>query len=115
MYLRSAIDSAVDLAVDSAIDSARPKEKKGLICAHLTKIQLNGWRAERVMLDYGYGLGASKEAITEYRVLGPTIIERTNDHYWNPFILTITTASRLCQNKSIITRVALVLCPIRIL
>nr|GEV57336.1 hypothetical protein [Tanacetum cinerariifolium] len=42
--------------------------------AHEGQIQLNGWRAKRIMLDYGYGLGAFREAITEYRVLGPTII-----------------------------------------
>ncbi|KAD7117167.1 hypothetical protein E3N88_04435 [Mikania micrantha] len=50
-----------------------PKEKEGLICAPLTKVVLNGGKAERVMLAYGCGLEASQEAVTEYRVLGPTI------------------------------------------
>ncbi|KAJ9563330.1 hypothetical protein OSB04_008490 [Centaurea solstitialis] len=50
-----------------------PKEKEGLICAPLTKVSLNGGKAERVMLAYGSGLEASQEAVTEYRVLGPTI------------------------------------------
>lgn len=50
-----------------------PKEKEGLICAPLTKVLLNGGKAERVMLAYGSGLEASQEAVTEYRVLGPTI------------------------------------------
>lgn len=50
-----------------------PKEKEGLICAPLTKVVLNGGKAERVMLGYGSGLEASQEAVTEYRVLGPTI------------------------------------------
>ncbi|KAF5756765.1 putative 23S rRNA pseudouridine(955/2504/2580) synthase [Helianthus annuus] len=50
-----------------------PKENEGLIRAPLTKVVLNGGKAERVMLAYGYGLEASQEAVTEYRVLGPTI------------------------------------------
>nr|XP_043610963.1 RNA pseudouridine synthase 3, mitochondrial-like isoform X2 [Erigeron canadensis] len=50
-----------------------PKEKEGLIRAPLTKVMLNGGKAERVMLAYGAGLEASQEAVTEYRVLGPTI------------------------------------------
>ncbi|XP_076907553.1 RNA pseudouridine synthase 3, mitochondrial-like [Bidens hawaiensis] len=50
-----------------------PKEKEGLICAPLTKVMLSGGKAERVMLAYGCGLEASQEAVTEYRVLGPTI------------------------------------------
>ncbi|KAL4554544.1 hypothetical protein LXL04_039376 [Taraxacum kok-saghyz] len=48
-----------------------PKEKQGLISAPLTKVVLNGGKAERVML--GYGSGGVEEAVTEYRVLGPTI------------------------------------------
>ncbi|KAI3719256.1 hypothetical protein L6452_20151 [Arctium lappa] len=50
-----------------------PKEKEGLIYAPLTKVLLNGGKAERVMLAYGSGLEALQEAVTEYRVLGPTI------------------------------------------
>ena len=37
------------------------------------KVMLNGRTTERIMLAYGYGLEASQEAVTEYRVLGPTI------------------------------------------
>ncbi|KAL4556910.1 hypothetical protein LXL04_035076 [Taraxacum kok-saghyz] len=47
-----------------------PKEKQGLISAPLTKVVLNGGKAERVMLGYGSGV---EDAVTEYRVLGPTI------------------------------------------
>ncbi|XP_071707196.1 RNA pseudouridine synthase 3, mitochondrial-like [Rutidosis leptorrhynchoides] len=50
-----------------------PKQKEGLICAPLTKVLLNNGKVERVMLGYGCGLEASQEAVTEYRVLGPTI------------------------------------------
>ncbi|KAI3751705.1 hypothetical protein L2E82_22796 [Cichorium intybus] len=50
-----------------------PKEKQGVICAPLTKVVLNGGKAERVMLSFGCGLETSQEALTEYRVMGPTI------------------------------------------
>ncbi|KAH9621754.1 hypothetical protein KSS87_008589 [Heliosperma pusillum] len=61
-----------------------PKEKEGYICAPLTKfwsniekalmqVLLDDGKTERVMLAHSYGLDASQEAITEYRVLGPMI------------------------------------------
>ncbi|GKD60835.1 RNA pseudouridine synthase 3, mitochondrial isoform X2, partial [Tanacetum coccineum] len=50
-----------------------PKEKEGLIFAPLGKVLLNGGKDERVMLAYGYGLEASRERVTKYRVHGPTI------------------------------------------
>ncbi|PWA49733.1 hypothetical protein CTI12_AA477740 [Artemisia annua] len=49
------------------------KEKEGLICAPHTKGMLNGGTTEMIMLVYGYGLEASQEAVTEYRVFGPII------------------------------------------
>ncbi|GJU13269.1 root hair defective 3-like protein [Tanacetum coccineum] len=52
-----------------------PKEKESLIVATLTKVYvlLNGGKDERVMLAYAYGLEASRDPVTEYRVLGPII------------------------------------------
>ncbi|CAH1443812.1 unnamed protein product [Lactuca virosa] len=50
-----------------------PKQQHGIIHAPLTKVVLNGGKAERVMLGYGCNLETSQEAVTEYRVLGPTI------------------------------------------
>ncbi|KAK6130709.1 hypothetical protein DH2020_035563 [Rehmannia glutinosa] len=50
-----------------------PKQKEGLICAPLTKVLLDDGETERVILANNSGLEASQEAITEYRVLGPTI------------------------------------------
>ncbi|KAK4387738.1 RNA pseudouridine synthase 3, mitochondrial [Sesamum angolense] len=50
-----------------------PKQKEGLICAPLTKVLLNDGKTERVILAHNSGLEAAQEAITEYRVLGPTI------------------------------------------
>ncbi|MFS7936015.1 putative pseudouridine synthase, RsuA/RluA, pseudouridine synthase, catalytic domain superfamily [Helianthus anomalus] len=50
-----------------------PKENEGLIRAPLTKVVLNGGKSQRVMFAYGCGLEAFQEAVTEYRVLGPTI------------------------------------------
>ncbi|PWA72524.1 RNA pseudouridine synthase 3, mitochondrial [Artemisia annua] len=47
------------------------KEKEGLICSPHTKGVLNGGTTERIML--AYGLEASQEVVTEYRVFGPTI------------------------------------------
>ncbi|KAJ7960599.1 RNA pseudouridine synthase [Quillaja saponaria] len=50
-----------------------PKEREGLISAPLSKVLLNDGKTERVMLANQSGLEASQEALTEYRVLGPTI------------------------------------------
>ncbi|KAL0392336.1 UNVERIFIED_CONTAM: RNA pseudouridine synthase 3, mitochondrial [Sesamum radiatum] len=50
-----------------------PKQKEGLICTPLTKVLLNDGKTERVILAHNSGLEAAQEAITEYRVLGPTI------------------------------------------
>ncbi|GER40279.1 pseudouridine synthase family protein [Striga asiatica] len=50
-----------------------PKQKEGIICAPLTKVLLDDGETERVILSHNSGLEASQEAITEYRVLGPTI------------------------------------------
>ncbi|MQL86085.1 hypothetical protein Taro_018612 [Colocasia esculenta] len=68
-----------------------PKEKEGLICAPLSKmigaelspafdvifvfmmVILNDGKTERVVLAHPSGIDGSQEAITEYRVLGPTI------------------------------------------
>ncbi|KAI7752644.1 hypothetical protein M8C21_017731 [Ambrosia artemisiifolia] len=53
-----------------------PKEKEGLICAPLTKVMLNGGKAERVMLAYGCGLEASQDAIRVHcaEALGTPIV-----------------------------------------
>ncbi|XP_077238564.1 pseudouridine synthase family protein [Tasmannia lanceolata] len=50
-----------------------PKEKQGVICAPLTKVLLNDGKTERVILSDPSGIDGSQEAVTEYRVLGPTI------------------------------------------
>ncbi|XP_043705495.1 RNA pseudouridine synthase 3, mitochondrial [Telopea speciosissima] len=50
-----------------------PKEKEGVIHAPLSKVLLNDGKTERVILAHLSGVEASQEAITEYRVLGPTI------------------------------------------
>ncbi|GAB4849930.1 hypothetical protein Ancab_029230 [Ancistrocladus abbreviatus] len=50
-----------------------PKEREGVISAPLMKVLLNDGKTERVILAHEYGLEASQEAITEYRVLGPMI------------------------------------------
>ncbi|XP_021829407.1 RNA pseudouridine synthase 3, mitochondrial isoform X1 [Prunus avium] len=50
-----------------------PKEKEGLICAPLSKVLLDNGKTERVILAHQSGLEASQKAITQYRVLGPTI------------------------------------------
>ncbi|XP_044487103.1 RNA pseudouridine synthase 3, mitochondrial isoform X2 [Mangifera indica] len=50
-----------------------PKEKQGLIHAPLSKVLLDDGKTERIILAQHTGLEASQEAITEYRVLGPTI------------------------------------------
>ncbi|KAM5572145.1 hypothetical protein ABKV19_012284 [Rosa sericea] len=50
-----------------------PKEKEGLICAPLMKVLLDDGKTERVILAHQSGLEASQPALTQYRVLGPTI------------------------------------------
>ncbi|XP_020541305.1 RNA pseudouridine synthase 3, mitochondrial isoform X2 [Jatropha curcas] len=50
-----------------------PKEKEGLIRAPLSKVLLNDGKTERIVLAQNSGFEASQEALTEYRVLGPTI------------------------------------------
>ncbi|KAI6689744.1 hypothetical protein NL676_026572 [Syzygium grande] len=50
-----------------------PKEKEGLICAPLSKVLLDDGKTERVILARNSGLEAFQEAVTEYRVLGPTV------------------------------------------
>lgn len=50
-----------------------PKEKEGLISAPLSKVLLNDGKTERVILAHPSGLEPSQKAVTEYRVLGPTI------------------------------------------
>ncbi|GKD94733.1 hypothetical protein Tco_1374570 [Tanacetum coccineum] len=37
------------------------------------KVLLNGGKGDKVMLAYAYGLEASQEPVTKYRVLGPII------------------------------------------
>ncbi|CAL9095322.1 unnamed protein product [Musa textilis] len=50
-----------------------PKEREGIISAPLTKVLLNNGKAERVILAHPSGIDGSQDAITEYRVMGPTI------------------------------------------
>ncbi|KAK6911191.1 Pseudouridine synthase, RsuA/RluA-like [Dillenia turbinata] len=50
-----------------------PKEKEGLISAPLTKVLLDDGKTERIILASCSGLETFQEALTEYRVLGPTI------------------------------------------
>ncbi|KAL3736980.1 hypothetical protein ACJRO7_025845 [Eucalyptus globulus] len=50
-----------------------PKEKEGLICAPLSKVLLDDGKTERVILARNSGLEPFQDAVTEYRVLGPTI------------------------------------------
>ncbi|XP_031500918.1 RNA pseudouridine synthase 3, mitochondrial isoform X2 [Nymphaea colorata] len=50
-----------------------PKEKEGVISAPLAKVILKDGKTERVILAHSSGIDASQEAITEYRVLGPTV------------------------------------------
>ncbi|GJY48778.1 hypothetical protein Tco_0438734 [Tanacetum coccineum] len=49
----------------------RPKESIIIFTGY--SVLLNGRKDDRVMLAYAYGLKASQEPVTEYRVLGPTI------------------------------------------
>ncbi|XP_065040305.1 RNA pseudouridine synthase 3, mitochondrial-like [Musa acuminata AAA Group] len=50
-----------------------PKEREGIISAPLTKVLLNNGKAERIILAHPSGIDGSQDAITEYRVMGPTI------------------------------------------
>ncbi|WCJ25167.1 hypothetical protein M5689_007073 [Euphorbia peplus] len=50
-----------------------PKEKEGIIRAPLSKVLLNDGKTERVVLAQHSGLEPSQDALTEYRVMGPTI------------------------------------------
>ncbi|XP_022997125.1 RNA pseudouridine synthase 3, mitochondrial [Cucurbita maxima] len=50
-----------------------PREREGLISAPLSKVLLDDGKTERVVLANKTSFEASQEAITEYRVLGPTI------------------------------------------
>ncbi|XP_051126410.1 RNA pseudouridine synthase 3, mitochondrial isoform X2 [Andrographis paniculata] len=50
-----------------------PKQKDGVIRTRLTKVLLDDGKTERVTLASNSGLEASQEAVTEYRLLGPTI------------------------------------------
>ncbi|KDP41142.1 hypothetical protein JCGZ_03633 [Jatropha curcas] len=50
-----------------------PEEKEGLIRAPLSKVLLNDGKTERIVLAQNSGFEASQEALTQYRVLGPTI------------------------------------------
>ncbi|XP_052170694.1 RNA pseudouridine synthase 3, mitochondrial isoform X2 [Diospyros lotus] len=50
-----------------------PKENEGFICAPLSKVLLDDGKTERVIMANCSGLEAYQEAVTEYRVLGPTI------------------------------------------
>ncbi|EPS65775.1 hypothetical protein M569_09000 [Genlisea aurea] len=50
-----------------------PKEPEGLVSAPLTKVLLDDGETEMVILSHNSGLEPSQPAITEYRVLGPTI------------------------------------------
>ncbi|GJZ05953.1 probable polygalacturonase [Tanacetum coccineum] len=59
-----------------------PKEKEGLIVATLTKVLLNGGKDERVMLAYAYGLEASRELVTKYRVLAPNDVLKNFEERW---------------------------------
>ncbi|TYK06632.1 RNA pseudouridine synthase 3 [Cucumis melo var. makuwa] len=56
-----------------ALVIGRPREREGLISAPLSKVLLDDGKTERVVLANKASLEASQEAITEYRVLGPTI------------------------------------------
>ncbi|KAJ6814393.1 RNA pseudouridine synthase 3, mitochondrial [Iris pallida] len=50
-----------------------PREKQGIISAPLSKVYLDDGKMERVILAHPSGIDGSQEAVTEYRVLGPTI------------------------------------------
>ncbi|GAV71438.1 PseudoU_synth_2 domain-containing protein [Cephalotus follicularis] len=50
-----------------------PKEKEGVIRAPLSKVLLDDGKTERIILAQNSCLEASQEAVTEYRILGPSI------------------------------------------
>ncbi|XP_065864178.1 RNA pseudouridine synthase 3, mitochondrial isoform X2 [Euphorbia lathyris] len=50
-----------------------PKENEGIIRAPLSKVLLNNGKSERVVLAQHSGLEPAQDALTEYRVIGPTI------------------------------------------
>ncbi|CAN6452642.1 unnamed protein product [Victoria cruziana] len=50
-----------------------PKQKEGVIAAPLSKVTLKDGKTERVIMAHSSGIDTSQEAITEYRVLGPTV------------------------------------------
>ncbi|KAL6858973.1 hypothetical protein ACP4OV_017975 [Aristida adscensionis] len=50
-----------------------PKEKEGIISAPISKVLLDDGKAERVILAHPSGIDGAQEAVTEYRVMGPTI------------------------------------------
>ncbi|KAG9449409.1 hypothetical protein H6P81_009374 [Aristolochia fimbriata] len=50
-----------------------PKEKEGIVHAPLSKVMLDDGKTERIILAHPSCLEGSQNAITEYRVLGPTI------------------------------------------
>lgn len=50
-----------------------PKEREGVISAPISKVLLDDGKAERVILAHPSGIDGAQEAITEYRVMGPTI------------------------------------------
>ncbi|XP_037468119.1 RNA pseudouridine synthase 3, mitochondrial-like [Triticum dicoccoides] len=50
-----------------------PTESEGVISAPLTKVLLDDGKAERVILAHPSGIDGAQEAVTEYRVMGPTI------------------------------------------
>nr|AGT16005.1 hypothetical protein SHCRBa_115_J16_R_190 [Saccharum hybrid cultivar R570] len=50
-----------------------PKEREGVIAAPISKVLLDDGKAERVILAHPSGIDGAQEAVTEYRVMGPTI------------------------------------------
>uniref|UniRef100_I1QK84 Pseudouridine synthase RsuA/RluA-like domain-containing protein n=1 Tax=Oryza glaberrima TaxID=4538 RepID=I1QK84_ORYGL len=50
-----------------------PKEREGIISAPLSKVLLDDGKAERVILAHPSGIDGAQEAVTAYRVMGPTI------------------------------------------
>ncbi|PIA48013.1 hypothetical protein AQUCO_01400539v1 [Aquilegia coerulea] len=50
-----------------------PKEKQGVIRAPLSKVLLQDGKTEKVVIAHPSGIEPSQDAITEYRVLGPTV------------------------------------------
>ncbi|KAK1323367.1 hypothetical protein QJS10_CPA02g01573 [Acorus calamus] len=56
-----------------ALVMGSPPKKQGVISAPLSKVFLNDGKMERIILAHPSGIEGSQEAVTEYRVLGPTI------------------------------------------